>query len=252
MTMRRDATPGFTVRLATANIWGLPAPLSWPPRHVRFPRVRTFIEAGRAGGLDVMLLQEHWRIPGRPRALDELGLIAPARDQGDSGLALTTHHRVIERTHGTFGMRAARILDALWSKKGWQHVAVDVDGTRVDVLNTHLEAYLPARHASIRASQIDELLDVAARFRGAVVIAGDFNVYASIASDRDAVARIEAAGFADVVAAFDTTPTYDRSGECERFDRVFVRGLVCTAARVEVNAALADHRPVVVDLTLPS
>lgn len=95
------------MHLATANIWGLPAPFAWPPRHVRFPRVRRFIE----GALDVVLLQEHWRIPGRPRSLDGLKLIVPAGHEGDSGLALTTRHRVIERAHGSFRSGAAHALE---------------------------------------------------------------------------------------------------------------------------------------------
>jgi len=236
------------VRLATANIWGLPAPLSWPPRHARFPRVRRFLDQALADALDVVVLQEHWRIPGRPRALDDLELIVPARHEGHSGLALKTRHRVLERAHGNFLNRAAHPLEKLFSSKGWQRVALDIDGARVDVINTHLEAHAALRHAHTRAAQIDELLAVAERMDGSVVLAGDFNLYAGIATDQQSLARIEAAGFVDAVALFDTTPTYDRFGKRERFDRVFVRGLACTAARVEVGARLADHRPVIVEL----
>jgi endonuclease/exonuclease/phosphatase (EEP) superfamily protein YafD len=235
------------MRLATANIWGLPTPLSWPPRHARFPRVRRFLEAAAAEALDVVALQEHWRIPGRP-SLDDLELIVPARHEGHSGLALRTRHLVLERAHGKFHNRAAHPLEKLFSSKGWQRVALDVDGARVDVINTHLEAHAAPRHADTRAAQVDELLDVAEGAGGAVVLAGDFNLYAGIATDQQSLARIEAAGFVDAVALFDTTPTYDRFGKRERFDRVFVRGLTCTAARVDVGALLADHRPVIVEL----
>jgi endonuclease/exonuclease/phosphatase (EEP) superfamily protein YafD len=239
---------GDDVQLATANIWGLPAPLSWPPRHVRFARVGEYLRHGGRGPLDVVLLQEHWRLPGRPHVLSDLGLVAPCAHDGDSGLALYTRHPVLERVHGTFRTPAARMLDALWSRKGWQRVVVDVDGVRVAILNTHLEAYPWPKHARVRADQIDELLALADRVPGPVVLAGDFNVYADVASDRSGLARIAAAGFVDVVATFDTTPTYDRGSECERFDRVFVRGLQCTAAHVDMHARLADHRPVVVEL----
>lgn len=236
------------MRLATANIWGLPTPLSWPPRHARFPRVRRFVETAFAEALDVVLLQEHWRIPGRPRALDDLELIVPARHEGDSGLALKTRHRVLERAHASFDRRAAHPLEKLFSRKGWQRVTLDVDGARIDVVNTHLEAHAAPRHARTRAAQIDELLGVAARESGSLVLAGDFNLYDAVAEDRRSLARIEAAGFVDAVALFDTTPTYHRFGRRERFDRVFVRGLACTAARVDVRARLADHHPVIVEL----
>lgn len=232
------------MRLATANIWGLPAPLSWPPRHVRFPRVRRFLEAE----LDVVLLQEHWRVPGMPRALQELELIVPAQHEARTGLALQTRHRILERAHGAFRAAAAHPLEKMWSDKGWLRVALDVGGVRVEVLNTHLEAHAAAKHARVRAAQIEELLDVAARLDGPVVMAGDFNVHRAVESDQQSLARIEAAGFTDVVTLFDTTPTWDHLGRRERFDRVFVRGLTCTAARVDVTARLADHRPVIVDL----
>lgn len=232
------------MRLATANIWGLPAPLSWPPRHVRFPRVRRFLE----GAFDVVLLQEHWRIPGRPRALDELGLIPHGERGGDAGLALFTRHRVLEKAHASFRAGAAHWLERAFSRKGWQHVALDIGGERVDVINTHLEAHAAPKHARVRAAQIDELLTVAAGLTGAVVLAGDFNLYAGLASDQASVASIHQAGFTDAAAPFDSNPTFDRSGERERFDRVFVRGLQCTAAHVDRQARLADHRPLVVEL----
>jgi endonuclease/exonuclease/phosphatase family metal-dependent hydrolase len=236
------------MRLATANIWGLPTPLSWPPRHVRFPRVRRFLEAALAGAVDVVALQEHWRFPGKPRTLEHLELIGPAAHEGDSGLALATRHRVLERAHGIFHARAAHPLEKLFSKKGWQRIALEIDGARVDVINTHLEAHPAPKHASVRAAQVDELLAVASRADGAVVLAGDFNLYAGLGDDEGSLARIEAAGFSDAVAPFDETPTYDRSGRRERFDRVFVRGLASTAARVDLRARLADHRPVMVEL----
>lgn len=229
---------------ATANIWGLPSPLSWPPLRVRFPRVRRFLE----GALDIVALQEHWRFRGRPRVLDGLELVAPARHEADSGLALHSRHRVLDRAHGSFRNRASHFVERWWSEKGWQRVTLDVDGARVSIINTHLEAHAPPRHARVRAAQVDELLAVAARVDGAVVLAGDFNLYAALPSDREILLRIEAAGFTDAVAPFDLCPTYERFGDRERFDRVFVRGLASTAARVDVAARLGDHRPVIVEL----
>jgi endonuclease/exonuclease/phosphatase family metal-dependent hydrolase len=236
------------VLLATANIWGLPAPLAWPPRHVRFRRVRRFVEGAREGALDAIALQEHWRIPGRPRALEGPDLIRPAPHEGHSGLALKTRHAVLAHAHGAFRERAVHPVERLFCRKGWQRVALAVEGRCVEVFNTHLEAHAGLENARVRAAQVEELLDVAARADGAVVLAGDFNLYAGIAEDRASQARIEAAGFADAVAPFDLTPTYDRPGRRERFDRVFVRGLTCTGARVEVQAGVADHHPVIAEL----
>jgi endonuclease/exonuclease/phosphatase family metal-dependent hydrolase len=217
---------------------------------VRFPRVRRFLETALANATDVVALQEHWRLPGKPSALEPLGLIGPAQHEGDSGLALKTSHRVLESAHGTFREQAVRALERLFSRKGWQRVALQIAGERVEVVNTHLEAHASPRNASVRAAQIDELLAIATRSQGPLVLVGDFNLYAGIATDQDSLARIEAAGFVDAVAPFDPTPTHARFGRRERFDRVFVRGLTPTAARVEVHARLADHHPVIVELAL--
>lgn len=211
---------------------------------MRFPRVRRFLERA----FDVVLLQEHWRIPGRPRALDDLGLIAHGERRGDAGLAIFTRHRVLEMSHASFRAGAAHWLERRFSRKGWQRVALEIGGERVDVINTHLEAHAAPKHARVRAAQIDELLAVAAGLGGAVVLAGDFNLYEDVGSDQASVAAIHQAGFTDAAAPFDRNPTYDRSGERERFDRVFVRGLECTAAHVDRQARLADHRPLIVEL----
>jgi endonuclease/exonuclease/phosphatase family metal-dependent hydrolase len=116
---------------------------------------------------------------------------------------------VLEHAHGAFRNRAAHPLEKLFSSKGWQRVALDIDGAWVDVINTHLEAHAAQRYAHTRAAQIDELLAVAERLDGSVVIAGDFNLYAGIATDQQSLARIEAAA-SSTVAPFDPTPTYDR------------------------------------------
>ena len=234
-------------RFATLNIWGLPGPLSWPPRRVRFPRVRDFLAKHT---FDVVAVQELWRTAGRPRALDNSGLIVPKASEGNSGLGLSSRFPVLSVEHKSYGL-GAPFPESLWTDKGMQHVALDVDGTRVDFFNTHVQAYRTGKSVTRRAAHLGALLAAAVQCPGPVVAAGDWNVYAGIASDVAALKRFEDAGFVDAVAPFDSSPTFDMFGERERFDRVYVRGLTSLSAKVHVDARLADHRPVVVELALP-
>jgi endonuclease/exonuclease/phosphatase family metal-dependent hydrolase len=231
--------------LATLNVWGLPSGMSWPPRRVRFPRIIRFLEEHT---FDVVVFQELWKTPLRPR-FDVKSLIEPKEGEPNSGLAIATHFPVVAREHRAYAL-GAPFVEGLWSAKGTMHVTLDVDGHRVHVVDTHTQAYRGAKWTQLRAKHLAALIEIARDVKDPIVIAGDFNVYSRIDTDVAALTAIERAGFVDAVAKFDATPTYDMFGERERFDRVYVRGLEPLSARVHVDAKLADHRPVEVKLRL--
>lgn len=228
--------PTFSV--ATLNVWGLPPPLTWPPRHVRYPRVRRFLDQN---AFDVALLQEVWRPD--PAGWRDADIHGPPASEPHSGLVLVTRFPVVERVHRAFGA-GAPFIEKLWTAKGYLRVTLDVEGTRVDVLNTHLQAYDTKKDALTRARQVDILLG-AVRDDVPTVLAGDFNVHAGNAADEAVVARIAASGFAD--AGVDAGPTFTWWGKRERFDRVWLRGLATVDARVlKPRAVLSDHLPLAV------
>lgn len=231
--------------LATLNVWGLPSGMSWPPRRVRFPRIAKFFSEHT---FDVVVLQELWKTPLRPR-FDVKSLIEPVDGEPNSGLAIATHFPVLNREHRAYAL-GAPFVEGLWSAKGTMHVTLDVDGQRVHVVDTHTQAYQGPKWTKLRAQHLAALLDLARDVKDPIVLAGDFNVYSRIDTDMAALRAIEQAGFVDAVAPFDDRPTFDMFGERERFDRIYVRGLTPLGARVHVDAKLADHRPVEVKLRL--
>jgi endonuclease/exonuclease/phosphatase family metal-dependent hydrolase len=231
--------------LATLNVWGLPSGLSWPPRRIRFPRIERFLAERN---FDVVVLQELWRTPLRPR-FDVRNLIEPREGEPNSGLAIATRFPVLAREHRAYAL-GAPFVEGLWSAKGTMHVTLDVDGQRVHVVDTHTQAYQRSKWTKLRAQHLRALLDIARDVTDPIVLAGDFNVYSTIESDVASLRAIEAAGFVDAVAPFDAGPTFDLFGERERFDRIYVRGLTSLSARVHVDAKLADHRLVETTLRL--
>src|SRR3954453_19117434 len=105
---------------ATLNIWGLPAPLSWPPRRVRFPKIARWLE-GKS--FDVVAIQELWRTPMRPKSLEKSGLVVPAPNEGNSRLAPATRFDVVGARHVAFGLGGPRV-EQWWTSKGWQRTTL--------------------------------------------------------------------------------------------------------------------------------
>ncbi len=238
----------LTLDVVTLNLWGLPPPLAWPPRHRRFPRAFRYLRS-----FDVAAVQELWR--PLPWGLAAMAPPAWAAHEPRAGLALAARYPVVETAHHDY-RRGGRAHERVWLRKGFLRAtlaAPSLPGGVIDVVTTHLAAYARPGDASGRARQIDELLDALERRRAPVVLLGDFNFYAGDAIDETSAARLVDAGFVDGAAAHDASLTYEFGRERERFDRVLVRGTANVTARVtsarvrRYDAALpmmADHRPV--------
>lgn len=232
------------LRIVTLNAWGLPFPIAFHPRYIRFPRIARFLQER---GFHVAALQEVWR--GAPR-LELPGLVLPDHRHGDSGLALVSQLPVLDKVSRAF--KAARGIDA-WKHKGWLRALVQLpDGRAAHVVSTHLQAGGGPKNAHVRARQVDEILEHLADLDGPQVVLGDFNLHARQLEDRDTAARLEAAGFDDAAAAIPSTYVFRN----ERFDRILLRDggdLAWTAHSARLASKipfLSDHLPVEAELSL--
>ncbi len=235
------------------NVWGLP----WPVSRARTHRFGRILEHLGKRTDHIVGLQELW---GRThRLLHELAPLLP-HAAGDSGLALAGGLRPAERPrvhHFSTGRGPDRL-----KHKGVLEGVVELAGLgEVRVLVTHLQA--GRRHAGIRARQVEELLETAAKSSVATVLMGDFNLYSGEPRDEASAGLLEREGFAD--AALETgnpQPTFASNNPfvgravAERFDRVFLRsgrGLRLSALRTEVldtGPVFSDHHPVWARLAL--
>ncbi|MCB9674341.1 MAG: endonuclease/exonuclease/phosphatase family protein [Alphaproteobacteria bacterium] len=237
---RADCGDGAPVKIVTLNTWGLPAPIA-PERRARMPRIERWLEEA---AVDVAGLQEVWR--GALKLLKSP--LSTGRSDGDHGLALRSPHPLSNEAVHTF--RTERGFDA-WKAKGVLSAEVDLGGDPVRVAVTHLQSGGGQRNAGVRSAQVDELLAAVGTSDAPLVLMGDFNFYDDEPADAATHASLLEAGFVDVANEVGATRgTYP--GLSHRFDRVYVRSrcAVPVSAEVPDAAALSDHRPVLVELSL--
>lgn len=227
------------IRVLTANLWGLP----WPVSHDRVGRKMRFGELLTRLSPDVVGLQEMWW-PWRSR-FPVVPLHVP-RCWRDAGLALSGHLARDSRVH-LLPFRHHRGADRL-KRKGILHSAVLAGDTELRVIVTHFQA--GRRHAAIRLRQAQALRTLVERIREPVVCLGDFNFYAGY--DGRAAELLTGAGLRDAaLATGNASPTFWSHGEPERFDRIYVRdgevarlGLQSVTVESGKDNPWSDHAPV--------
>ena len=219
-------------------------------------RSAALVEAGAA---DVVALQEVDRHLGpRSGPADQPALLAARLgEDGAYGVNVTWPPRTPGAPPREYGTALLSRTPIVW----WRNVAlpmplggeargllealVDLDGTVVRVLGTHLQHDSDAG----RAAQVDVVAAVASASREPVVLLGDLNAEPG-APELAALDGVLVDAWA--VAGDGPGLTFPSTRPRMRIDHVLASsGLVPTAAAVVATDA-SDHRPVVVDLTLTS
>lgn len=152
------------------------------------------------------------------------------------------------------------VVDATSRSRSTAVIVLDVDGQPVQVVPVHLISPCPTcgpslvqrveLEGAVRRAEIDAVLDVLDP-SVPTIVGGDFN-----STDRSLPYRaLTGAGFDDPQRDAGsgpgfTWPNSSRVGSVVRIDWILVRGLGSVGAYVAPGNA-SDHRPVVVDLTLP-
>lgn len=231
-----DTSP---LHLITANAWGLPPPVA-RHRRARMRRIERYLDRREP---DITGVQEMWS-----GALKLLRAPLHTVDaSGDSGLGIRSPHPVARVVEHTFV--AERGLDA-WKAKGVLTARVEVPTGPVDVAVTHLQSGRGVRNATVRAAQVEEVLEVLGPARPWVLM-GDFNFYDAEPLDRASHLRLVEAGFLDAgLSGGAKRGTYP--GLKDRFDRVYVRSPCAVHASAEVvdGGGLSDHHFVEVYIEL--
>lgn len=241
----------FTV--VSVNAWALPPPLA-PQRDARLLQLADWLGAVDA---DLVALQEVWRgaVPHFPvehqrstvaRHDDGLGLGGRARRDTFTALHFT-------HAHGFDGLK----------RKGAVRARVEIDGVTTWTVSTHLQAGRCGPCATVRESQIDELIAWLEPLDGPVLLIGDLNMDASHPEDARGWQRLHDAGYVDLADQVGATdPTYP--GDGRRYDRLLtragkrhaVRALAVTVVgydddpSTDAPPAFSDHRPLYARLQL--
>jgi endonuclease/exonuclease/phosphatase family metal-dependent hydrolase len=130
---------------------------------------------------------------------------------GGSGLGVATHGKI--SAHQRRAFLPPHVHSERFARKGMMHARVEIDGTVVDVVNTHMQSGTGLAARVIRKRQLDELrsfvLDVG-RSGSPMIVCGDLNIDGLSRAGRAEYAEIARAlpDFVDLGARADDV-TYD-------------------------------------------
>ena len=130
---------------------------------------------------------------------------------GGSGLGVASHGRVASRALRAF--LPPHVHSERFARKGMMHARVEVEGTLVDVVNTHMQSGVGLAARVIRKRQLAELrrfVEEVGRSGVPMIVCGDLNIDGLTTSGRDEYAEIARAlpHFVDLGARADDV-TYD-------------------------------------------
>lgn len=245
-----------TLDMMTLNTWGFAWPLA-RHRRSRFERIRDHLKRER---YDVVLLQELWG--GAREALGDCDMSWSGLDAQverrvrptDSGLGIKVRRGLERSVDSVRGLVRSFTRHRSWDRvksKGIVGVRVDTpDCGPVTFINTHLQA--EKRHARIRRSQLDEILEAIDTVKTPIVLAGDFNLFDSSKEDRAAHRSLERHGFSDASLLVDRPDDtylgdnpYVGGNNDHRFDRIYLRDGWHDGKRVRLDAesvrVIVDH-----------
>jgi hypothetical protein len=198
--LRAEPSPGAVeLRVVTYNTHGLPAWIAHDDPERRFPVIGRLLDA-----YDLAVVQEdffhHELLLG--------AITLPLRARGNEGSGLTTLARLparvlVETQAEPYGICSGWLFGAndCLGDKGFLRTRLALaNGTRVDFVNTHLDAGRDDADREARRAQLEILAE---RLRGAsagvpLVVGGDLNLHHDDPRDRALLDRFSAAlGLAD-------------------------------------------------------
>lgn len=169
-----------------------------------------------------------------------------ARGARQFGVAVLSRHPITGFTNHPLIRLSTQDSNAVpGPRPGFLEATIDVHGTAVQVFNTHLDY---RRDPSVRRAQVAEMLVHIARAAGPVLLLGDLNAPPEAPELQPLFTRLRDAW----PAAAGPGHTIPVAEPVRRIDYVLISDhFQVRSARVPATLA-SDHRPVVIDLVLPS
>ncbi|MER7718222.1 endonuclease/exonuclease/phosphatase family protein [Streptomyces flaveolus] len=171
----------------------------------------------------------------------DLDPAVPGAERRQYGVAVLSRHPILDAENHEITRLSTQTSEPVPAPApGFAEVTVNVRGAHTHVYVTHLDY---RADPSIRAAQVDDMLEVLAADRGPKILVGDFN--AEPAAPELAPLWRELRD-----AAPGGGGTYPAVDPVKRIDLVTVSPDITVAGAREVATGASDHRPVVTDLKL--
>lgn len=227
------------------------------------PRIAELADFVRASGADVVLLQEVDQGTRRSGGVNQPAELATRTgfafsfgrtidyDGGRFGIAILSRGPIVSSSMIPLdGAPPAGGDNSRHEPRGALRVVVDAPQGRVTLIDTHLDAF---GGNAWREQEADSLVRIVAAARAAgetVIVGGDFNSTPESAAQQ--VLRTAALRDAWEQCGSGDGFTFPASTPAKRIDFLFLDGATrCTSARV-LDTRLSDHRPLLVDVALPT
>ena len=173
---------------------------------------------------------------------------APIYDIADStrgarrfGVALLSRYPITAFTnHAITRLSTQDSARAPQPMPGLLDATIDVHGTPVRVLNTHLDY---RADPSVRAAQVADMLRILGVGAGPLIVFGDLNAPPDAPELQPLFARLR-----DAAAGGAPRFTFPATAPARRIDYVLVSDDIHVAGARVLDATASDHRPIVVDV----
>lgn len=181
---------GLELSILTYNIHGLSPIFAGDKPKERIPEI-----LNKSKNFDIILMQENWIFSSEEIAqeLDDYNVVTSNKSKfknpikcllnpNGSGLSAGIKDSILLLSLDEYSFDGCsgwlfRANDCL-STKGFQHISVKINGERVDIYNTHLDAGKTKKDIRVRSKQLQDLRDYIQSNSSSypLIIAGDMNI----------------------------------------------------------------------------
>ena len=166
-------------------------------------------------------------------------------------IAISDKHEIVNFHEEKFNVCSGWLSKAndCLSSKGFQHAQIEVDGRRVDIYNTHLDAGSARSDISSREEQISHIINYILKNSSGypIILSGDLNINQLDIDESKTIERLIDSLGLDIVNWSSKNP-YER----EVLDYILYRDLNLNDDGFGVNATLlglSDHPPIEAEFT---
>ena len=151
------------------------------------------------------------------------------------GIAILSKYPIIKSEHillSSYGKEQRGVLSA----------TIDINGVYITVYNTHLGLDVPSR-----ITQVNELIDITARFQGPKVLLGDFNTEPG---SEEIQLLLNNTDFVDSFKNIKNANTFPSIDPNKRIDYIFTSAHIRNANQKVIHSSASDHLPIITKLTI--
>lgn len=150
------------------------------------------------------------------------------------GIAILSKYPIVKSEHillSSYGKEQRGVLGA----------TIDKDGVQINIYNTHLGLDVPSR-----ITQINELIDITAKFQGPKVLLGDLN---TDPQSEEIQSLLKLTDFVDSFKNIRNANTFPSNEPNQRIDYIFTNTDIEILNQIVIHSDASDHLPIMIEIS---